>query len=85
MNRFLSPADPVLLHYTLNPQVAPPEKPSAWDVEVKVDDTNLRSRMNGLVIGVAQETAKELAKIDDEVRRLVSSLAACLNSCEYPP
>ncbi|KAH8102680.1 SWI/SNF complex 60 kDa subunit [Cristinia sonorae] len=74
VNRFLMPPDPIVLHYTLNPQHAPPEKPSAWDVEVKIDDTNLRSRMNGLVVGVAQETAKELVKIDEEVSLLTQSL-----------
>lgn len=71
VRRYLLAPDPIILHYTLNPQHAPPEKPSAWDVEVKVDDVVQRNRMNGLVIGVAQETAKELVRIDEEVRPLL--------------
>ncbi|TCD64932.1 SWI/SNF complex component snf12 [Steccherinum ochraceum] len=74
VNRFLAPPDPILLHYTINPSLAPPEKPSAWDVEVKMDDTNLRNRMNGLVIGVSQETSRELVRLDEEVSLLTQSL-----------
>ena len=62
------PAEPIVLHYTLNPSVPPPEKASAWDVEVRTDDLGLKTRMNHVLVGVAQDTAKELLKIDDEVR-----------------
>ena len=68
INRHLQPPDPIILHYTLNPTHAPPEKPQAYDVEVKVDDVALRARMNHAVVAVAQETSKELARMDDEVR-----------------
>ena len=70
VNRFLSPPDPVVLHYTLNPAIPPPEKPGAWDVEVKLDDATLKHRMNHSVVQLAVETGRELAKIDDEVRQI---------------
>lgn len=68
INRHLLPPDPIILYYTLNPSHAPPEKPQAYDVEVKVDDVAMRARMNHAVVSVAQDTAKELARMDDEVR-----------------
>lgn len=80
VNRFLHPPDPVVLHYTLNPTVPPPEKPGAWDVEVKLDDSAIKSRMNHAVLQLAPETARELAKLDEEVRRS-SSLGAQTSCC----
>ncbi|KAI0070675.1 BAR-domain-containing protein [Panus rudis PR-1116 ss-1] len=72
--RYLLPPDPIVLHYTLDPSKAPPEKPIAYDVEVKVDDAALRARMNHVVIGMSQDTARELSKIDDEIAFLTQSL-----------
>ncbi|OCH90078.1 SWI/SNF complex 60 kDa subunit [Obba rivulosa] len=74
VNRYLVPADAIILHYTINPALPPPEKPSAWDVEVKVDDVNLKSRMNHSVIQMSSETARELAKMDEEIALHVQSL-----------
>lgn len=33
-----------------------------------MDDAGLKSRMNHVLVGVTQDTAKELLKIDEEVR-----------------
>ncbi|KAJ3486052.1 hypothetical protein NLI96_g4515 [Meripilus lineatus] len=74
INRYFMPAEPIVLHYTLNPSVPPPEKASAWDVEVRTDDLGLKTRMNHVLVGVAQDTAKELLKIDDEIALHVQSL-----------
>ncbi|KAI0753690.1 SWI/SNF complex 60 kDa subunit [Fomes fomentarius] len=74
VNRFLLPPDPIILHYTLNPTVPPPEKPAAWDVEVKVDDSNLKGRMQHVVMSMAQDSAKELTKLDEEIALHVQSL-----------
>ncbi|EMD32802.1 hypothetical protein CERSUDRAFT_143379 [Gelatoporia subvermispora B] len=73
-NRYLIPPDPVVLHYTLNPALPPPEKPSAWDVEVKVDDLSLKSRMNHTILQMSSETARELSKMDEEIALHVQSL-----------
>ncbi|EIN05710.1 BAR-domain-containing protein [Punctularia strigosozonata HHB-11173 SS5] len=72
--RFLLPADPIILHYTLNPSVLPPEKPQAWDVEVKTDDVGLKSRMNHVLVGLSTESAKDLQKLDDEIALHAQSL-----------
>ncbi|TBU28428.1 SWI/SNF complex 60 kDa subunit [Dichomitus squalens] len=75
VNRYLAPPEPIILHYTLNPTVAPPEKAAAWDVEVKVDDSNLKGRMQHVVVSMAQDSAKELTKLDEEIALHVQSLS----------
>lgn len=67
VNRYLLPPDPIVLHYTLNPGVPPLDKPGAWDVEVKLDDSGLKGRMSHVVVQMAQDTAKNLVKLDEEV------------------
>ena len=74
VNRFLLPPDPIILHYTLNPAIPPPEKPSAWDVDVKMDDSNLKGRMQHVVMSMASDSAKELTKLDEEIALHVQSL-----------
>ncbi|CCM01680.1 uncharacterized protein FIBRA_03744 [Fibroporia radiculosa] len=74
VNRFLQPADPIILHYTLNPDIPPPEKPSAWDVEIKLDDTSLKSRMSHVAVQMTAESARDLGKLDDEIALHVQSL-----------
>ena len=61
------PPDPIVLHYTVNPAVAPPERPSAWDVDVKTEDGAMKSRMTTMV-QTSKESAQELTKLDEEVR-----------------
>ncbi|THG95970.1 hypothetical protein EW026_g5774 [Hermanssonia centrifuga] len=74
VNRYLMKSDPIVLHYTINPSMPPPEKPVAYDVEIKVDDTGLKSRMSHVVLNMVPESAKELTKIDDEISLHVQSL-----------
>lgn len=69
VNRFLARPDPIVLHYTLDPNLPPPEKPVAYDVEVRVEDASLKSKMTHVILNMAPETAKELSKLDEEVRR----------------
>ncbi|KAH7906936.1 BAR-domain-containing protein [Hygrophoropsis aurantiaca] len=73
VNRYLMPPDPIVLHYSINPGVAPPERPMAWDIEVKMEDTSLKSRM-AAVIHTSKESAQDLAKLDDEIALLTQSL-----------
>jgi len=67
-NRFLMPPEPIVLHYVINPATAPPERPTAWDVEVKLEDLSLKHRMKGVTLDANQATLKTLSDIDDEVR-----------------
>ncbi|TFK37555.1 hypothetical protein BDQ12DRAFT_666840 [Crucibulum laeve] len=73
INRFLTSPDPVVLHYTINPTIPPPERPSAWDVELKMEDTATKSRMTVLVTS-SKESAQSLAKLDEEIAILAQSL-----------
>ena len=67
VNRYLTTPDPVVIHYIINPAIAPPEKPAAYDVEMKMEDVGLKARMTGVTVGVSRESTRELAKLDDEV------------------
>jgi len=67
VNRYLMPPDPIILHYTVDPAAAPPERASAWDVEVRTEDGAMKSRMTTMV-QTSKESAQELTKLDDEVR-----------------
>lgn len=60
------PPDPIVLYYTFNPAAPPPERPSAWDIEVKMEDTTVKNRMTAIVQS-SKESAQDLSKLDDEV------------------
>ena len=60
-------SDPLVLHYTIDPSQPPPEKPAAYDVEMRIEDSTLKTRMSHVVTNMTPESAKELAKLDDEV------------------
>lgn len=66
VNQFLMPPDPIILHYTIDPSVVPPERPMAWDVEVKTEDGALKSRMTAM-LQTSKETIQDAAKLDEEV------------------
>ena len=67
VNRFLMPPDPIVLHYMINPATVPPERPTAWDVEVKLEDLSLKHRMKSITLDANQTTLKTLGDFDDEV------------------
>ena len=67
-NRYLAPTNPVVIHYTINPSVPPPERPSAWDIELKLEDVALKSKMQAVTLNASRDTLRELTKLDDEVR-----------------
>jgi SWI/SNF-related matrix-associated actin-dependent regulator of chromatin subfamily D len=66
VNRYLMPPDPVVLHYTVNPAVMPLERPSAWDVEIKMEDVAMKTRMATMVLA-SKESTQELTKLDEEI------------------
>jgi len=65
-----------MLHYMINPATAPPERPTAWDVEVKLEDLSLKHRMKSVTLDANQATLKTLGDIDDEVRRACPLVSA---------
>jgi SWI/SNF-related matrix-associated actin-dependent regulator of chromatin subfamily D len=66
VNRYLAAPDPIILHYNLNPAVPPPDCPSAWDVELKLEDSALKNRM-AVAVNTSKESAQALLKLDEEV------------------
>ena len=67
-NRYLATTNPVVIYYTINPSVPPPERPSAWDIELKLEDVALKSKMQAVTLNASRDTLRELTKLDDEVR-----------------
>lgn len=72
VNRYLAAPDPIVLHYNLNPAVPPPDRPSAWDVELKIEDAALKNRM-AVTVNTSKESAQALLKLDEEVCFFYSS------------
>ena len=60
------PPDPIILYYTFNPGAPPPERPSAWDIEVKMEDTTVKNRM-AVIVQSSKESTQDMSKLDDEV------------------
>ncbi|PPQ81123.1 hypothetical protein CVT26_011233 [Gymnopilus dilepis] len=73
VNRYLSAPDPIILHYNLNPAVPPPERPAAYDVDIKMEDTALKNRM-AVTVATSKESAQAMVKIDEEISLLAQSL-----------
>ncbi|KAF9528814.1 SWI/SNF complex 60 kDa subunit [Crepidotus variabilis] len=73
VNRFLAPPEPVLLHYMLNPGSPPPDRPQAWDVEVKMEDAALKHKM-AVTVSASKESSQTLLKLDEEIALLAQSL-----------
>lgn len=73
VNRYLAAPEPIVLHYTIDPTIPPPERHSIWDVEIKMEDLSLKSRM-AVTIHQSKESAQALAKMDEEIALLAQSL-----------
>lgn len=67
VNRCLAAPDPIILHYMINPTIPAPERPMAWDVELKTEDAALKGRMS-VMVQANKESMQNLARIDEEVR-----------------
>ena len=66
VNRFLLVPDPIVIQYYIEPTQIPPGHPSAWDVEVKLEDSTLKSRTTAM-LQMSKESAQDLTKLDEEV------------------
>ncbi|KAJ6581302.1 SWI/SNF complex 60 kDa subunit [Mycena capillaripes] len=73
VNRCLAAPDPIILHYMINPTIPAPERPMAWDVEVKTEDVALKGRM-AVMVQANKESAQNLTKLDEEIATLAQSL-----------
>lgn len=73
ITRYLVPPEPILLHYQFDPSMPPPERPSAWDVEIKMEDTYAKTRM-GMLINPSKEATVQIAKMDEEIALLAQSI-----------
>ncbi|KAJ6518597.1 SWI/SNF complex 60 kDa subunit [Mycena sanguinolenta] len=73
VNRCLVAPEPIVLHYMINPTIPAPERPMAWDVEVKTEDIGLKGRMQTLV-QPNKESQQILTKLDDEIAILAQAL-----------
>ncbi|CED83878.1 SWI/SNF transcription activation complex subunit [Phaffia rhodozyma] len=69
INQYLTVPDPVVIHYTIQTNVEKYTHPRCFDVEVEVEDTN-RSRGNAILASFAEEGAKEVAGLEEEISNL---------------
>jgi SWI/SNF-related matrix-associated actin-dependent regulator of chromatin subfamily D len=79
VNRFLTAPEPVVLHYIVNPGTPPPERPQAYDVEVKTEDTALKQKMT-VTISASKESGQTLLKLDEEVFTISLGLIAFIDN-----
>jgi len=70
VHRYLKVPDPVILHYTIRPNEPPPTQPQAWDVEVLMEDTNFKGRLNSVLMSLGSDSAREITNLDEEVSLL---------------
>jgi SWI/SNF-related matrix-associated actin-dependent regulator of chromatin subfamily D len=82
VNRYLAAPDPIVLHYNLNPAVPPPDRPSAWDVELKIEDSALKNRM-AVTVNTSKESAQALLKLDEEVCFLKIKILLVLDKNQF--
>ncbi|KAJ7432627.1 SWI/SNF complex protein [Mycena galericulata] len=73
VNRCLAAPDPIILHYMINPTIPAPERPMAWDVELKTEDVAMKGRMS-VMVQANKESMQNLARIDEEIATLAQSL-----------
>ena len=71
VNRYLMPPNLIVLHYTVNPAVAPPERPLVWYNNVKTEDGAMNNQMTTMV-EANKKSAQELAKLDEKVKGKLS-------------
>lgn len=78
VNRHLAPPEPIVLRYSFDPSVSPPEseRPSAWDVEIKMEDAALKSRM-GVMLHMNKDSTVALGKMDEEVGHVICRVIMC--------
>ncbi|VDB86612.1 unnamed protein product [Peniophora sp. CBMAI 1063] len=76
VTRTVSRVDPIKLQYMLDPTIPPPDKPQAWDIQLKVEDQALKAKMAGVTVNASPQTTAELSKLDEEIAIQVQSMHA---------
>ncbi|KAG1726980.1 uncharacterized protein EDB91DRAFT_1316423 [Suillus paluster] len=56
------------------PELIPPERPSAWDIEIKMEDTNLKNPIMVTMQSSKAYSISDLTKSDDKIALLAQSL-----------
>lgn len=66
INQYLTVPDPVVINYTIRTDVEKYVHTRCFDVEVDIEDSN-RARANAVLTGFAEDGAREVAGLDEEV------------------
>ncbi|KAE8225280.1 hypothetical protein CF319_g1951 [Tilletia indica] len=76
VNRFLSPVHPVVLEYYVRTDKAEHKSPVAYDVEVEMEDQNVRARQHEVLRKFDHSTdlSKQVLDLDDEIAQAAGSL-----------
>ncbi|KAK0560316.1 SWI/SNF and RSC complex subunit Ssr3 [Tilletia horrida] len=76
VNRFLSPVHPVVLEYYIRTDKAEHKSPVAYDVEVEMEDQNVRVRQHEVLrkFDHGTDLSKQILDLDDEIAQAALSL-----------
>ncbi|KAL9931962.1 hypothetical protein V8E36_009277 [Tilletia maclaganii] len=76
VNRFLSPVHPVVLEYYVRTDKAEHKSPVAYDVEIEMEDQNVRARQHEVLRKFDHSTdlSKQILDLDDEIAQAALSL-----------
>ncbi|KAK0554249.1 SWI/SNF and RSC complex subunit Ssr3 [Tilletia horrida] len=77
VNRFLSPVHPVVLEYYVRTDKAEHKSPVAYDVEIEMEDQNVRARQHEVLrkFDHGTDLSKQILDLDDEIAQAAMSLS----------
>ncbi|KAG9027673.1 SWI/SNF complex component snf12 [Tulasnella sp. JGI-2019a] len=74
VNRYLSPPDPILLQHVIQVEQNASPNMQAFDVDVDMDDTTLKQKMNQALLSYGAEAQATLTALDEEVAQAAQSV-----------
>ncbi|PWN45344.1 hypothetical protein IE81DRAFT_308961 [Ceraceosorus guamensis] len=77
VNRHLHPAQPVVIEYWIRTDVAQHKHPTAYDIEMELDDWSTRKARESVLdaFDPKGEAAQEIAELDDRIAQATSTLS----------
>ncbi|KAG8958333.1 SWI/SNF complex component snf12 [Tulasnella sp. 408] len=74
VNRFLAPADPVILHHIISVEQPIAPNMQAFDIDVDMDDVFLKQKMNQALLSYSSEAQAAISALDDEMAQAAQSI-----------
>ncbi|KAG9046845.1 SWI/SNF complex component snf12 [Tulasnella sp. UAMH 9824] len=74
VNRFLAPADPVILHHIISVEQPIAPNMQAFDIDVDMDDVFLKQKMNQALLSYSSEAQAAISALDDEMAQAAQAI-----------